>query len=167
MPDSEEEMDRREALKKIGVGGAAAVGASLVISSPAFAFDAPTVTGLPATFTLRKLSAATAELSATGFPAGTCPASATNTGDVPLQGAPSYTWTTPATPSGTGALVTRGGGNWKNGDVVTATVTVAYTCVYPTGQKPRSYRWSQTFTTDGGGNGGNFNGGGISGPTPV
>ena len=34
-------MDRREALKKIGVGGAAVAGASVVMSSPAFAYDLP------------------------------------------------------------------------------------------------------------------------------
>jgi hypothetical protein len=159
-------MDRREALKKIGVGGAAAIGASLIISSPAFAFDAPGVTGVPATFTLAKASNNTATLSATGFPTGTCPTSATNNGDIPTQGAPSYTWITPANPLGTGALVTRGDGNWKNRDVVTATVTVAYTCQYTTGQSTRSYSWSQTFTANAGGFGGSFDGGGISGPTP-
>ena len=37
-------MDRREALKKLGVGGAAVAGASVIISQPAFAYDNPTVT---------------------------------------------------------------------------------------------------------------------------
>ena len=40
-------MDRRAALKKIGAGGAVAVGASMIASSPAFAFDSPVVTSPP------------------------------------------------------------------------------------------------------------------------
>jgi len=44
-------MDRREAMKKIAVGGATVVGASAVISSPAFAFDQPVQTTAP-TFNL-------------------------------------------------------------------------------------------------------------------
>jgi hypothetical protein len=32
-------MDRRDALKKLGMGGATAVGASMIVSSPAFAAD--------------------------------------------------------------------------------------------------------------------------------
>jgi hypothetical protein len=35
-------MDRREALKKLGAGGAVAVSAATIVSSPAFAFTAPT-----------------------------------------------------------------------------------------------------------------------------
>jgi len=38
-------VDRREALKKIGVGGVAVATASVVVSQPAFAYDLPTITG--------------------------------------------------------------------------------------------------------------------------
>lgn len=40
-------MDRREALKKLGLGGAAAVGTSLIVSTPAFAYSLPTQTVAP------------------------------------------------------------------------------------------------------------------------
>lgn len=40
-------MDRRAALTKISAGGAVVVGASVIASSPAFAFDSPVVTAPP------------------------------------------------------------------------------------------------------------------------
>ncbi len=155
-------MDRREALKKLGVGGVAVAGTSLVLSSPAFAFTGPTFIGTPApiTFTLTKTGSSTATLAASGFPAGTCPASASPT--TPSQGTPSYTWQT-ANTTGTGTAVSRTG-PWVSGGTVTATVTVIYTCTYTGGSAPRPYQWSTTFTSSGAGNSGNFTTGTIVGP---
>jgi hypothetical protein len=44
-------MDRRSALKKIGAGGLVAAGASMIVSTPAFAYDLPTGV-LPAAMTV-------------------------------------------------------------------------------------------------------------------
>jgi hypothetical protein len=160
-------MDRREALAKLAGGGAAVVGASLVVSSPAFAFAAPTVTGVPSAFTLTKDGPKEADIAASGFPAGSCPQSSTSPGDVPSQGAPSYAWTAPGS-SGIGTTVTPSG-NWSTGDTVTVAVTVAYTCLYaPPNSTTRSFRWTRTFTAAGpGASQPVFTGGPISGPTPV
>lgn len=160
-------MDRREALKKVGAGGAALVGTSLVISSPVFAFAAPTVTGAP-TITLTKDNASTATIGASGFPEGSCPESATNLNDVPSRGTPTYSWTDPGGgPDGSGTAVTSTI-NWATGTVVTVTVTVAYTCLYtPPNSTTQSYSWSQPFTSGGNGGSGVFTPGTISGPTPV
>lgn len=40
-------MDRRAALKKLGAGGAVAIGATAIVSSPAFAFTGPTPPAAP------------------------------------------------------------------------------------------------------------------------
>ena len=161
-------MDRRKALKKLGAGAATAATASVVISSPAFAFTAPTVTGAPTTFTLTKSSERTALIAASGFPAGSCPQSSTNTNDIPSQGTPSYSWTARGT-TGTGSTVSVVGSPWGNGETVTVVVTVAYTCQYtPPNSTTRSYSWSRTFTSTGNGNSSpTFAAGAISGPTPV
>ena len=158
-------MDRREALKKLGAGSAVVVGASVVVSSPAFAYAAPTVTGLPATFTLTKANASTATIAVSGFPAGSCPISSTNLNDVPTQGAPALAWTA-GTNTGTTALVTNSG-NWAAGSLVTVSVTVAYTCTYTTGSSTRNYRWTRVFRSSAQSGSGDFTVESTSGPTVV
>lgn len=69
-------MDRREALKKLGLGTATVVGASMVVSSPAFAYDQPTA-GAPATMSVTS-TGNTATVTITDGTA-TCPASAPST----------------------------------------------------------------------------------------
>ena len=69
-------MDRREALKKLAIGGATAVGASAVVSTPAFAFDQPSVIGNP--FVAAGVTGFGQTLTVTVTPAAaSCPASAT------------------------------------------------------------------------------------------
>jgi len=71
-----EPMDRRDALKKIAIGGATVVGASAVMSSPAFAYAAPTNIPTPTSnVTVVNASLALVIISYGGT--ATCPASAT------------------------------------------------------------------------------------------
>jgi len=159
-------MDRREALRKMGAGSAAVVGASLVMSSPAFAFAAPEVIGVPNSFTLTKLNNETALITLQGTPAGECPTSSTNTNDVPVQGATSYSWQIAPASLGTGPVV-RKVGNWTNGDSVTVTVTVPYTCTYAGSSTTQCYRWVRVFTSTAQAGAGSFTPGEILGPTAV
>lgn len=69
-------MDRRDALKKIAVGGATVVGASAVMSSPAFAYAAPTNIPTP-TSTVSVVNASLALVMISYGGTATCPASAT------------------------------------------------------------------------------------------
>lgn len=69
-------MDRRDALKKIAVGGLTVVGASAVISSPAFAYDAPTITMNPTATLTANSNERRANIVITRG-AATCPGSAT------------------------------------------------------------------------------------------
>lgn len=79
-------MDRREALKKLGVGGAAIATASVVVSQPAFAYDAPTITP-GGNISVIVVSPGTAvapvgsrfDIVVARYPTATCPGSAINT----------------------------------------------------------------------------------------
>ena len=160
-------MDRREALKKLGAGSVAVVGTSLVISSPAFAFDAPSVTGAPNVFTLTTSGGKTADIVVDEFPPGSCPTSSINSGDVPTQGTPTYSWSSPDGGSGTGVVVSRGGtGSWNILDTVVVVVTLEYICEYAGAVAAQSYSWSRSFTVNSG-TGGNaiWTPGIINGPT--
>ncbi len=67
-------MDRREALKKLGAGGLTVAGASMIVSTPAFAYDLPTgVT--PATMTVTS-TGNTATVAITSNGTASCPNSA-------------------------------------------------------------------------------------------
>jgi hypothetical protein len=67
-------MDRRDALKKLGAGGLVAAGVSMVVSTPAFAYDLPTGV-LPATMTVTS-SGSTATVTITSNGTASCPNSA-------------------------------------------------------------------------------------------
>jgi len=160
-----EAMDRREALKKIGAGGAVAVGATAVLSSPAFAYTLPTVGANP-TITLTATTTTSLTIAISGYPAGSCPASSTNAGDVPTQGTVSISWElkrqladgtftvpgdtnaiSPIPRTGTGTTVTRGSGQWDGQDSTAGhdhlivRVRRSYTCTYGTGSATRCVEW--------------------------
>jgi hypothetical protein len=68
-------MDRRDALKKLGMGGAAAVGASMVVSSPAFASPGTTScvsspTGIPTVSVVKTGNAARSPFATLTFSIG-------------------------------------------------------------------------------------------------
>lgn len=172
-------MDRREALKKLGVGGAAVVGTTAVLSSPAFAFTQATVTGSP-TITMAYLSGSSGQQSTItvgSYPQGSCPASSTNSGpDTPTQGTATISWTTHPTSgvsnTGTGTTVSRtsAGSSWDGAspgfDTVDVVVKRNYTCTYSGGSKARCVQWTVTFTVGGGtGNNATFAAGSITGPS--
>lgn len=148
-------MDRREALKKIGIGGAVAVGTTAVLSSPAFAYTTATVTGTPSTFSCTTATKSTATAAASGFPNGQCPASSTNAGDTPTQGTLTYAWSVDRTDgtnlnSGSGTAISRGSGTWDSSGQTTDTITVTikrkYTCTYGTGSAVRCVQWVRVFS---------------------
>ena len=144
-------MDRREALKKLGVGGVAVVGTTAILSSPAFAYSLPTVGANP-TITITTSDSNDATINTGSWPAGTCPTSSTNTGDLPAQSSITYSWTLrrsdAGTPSGfpasgsTGS-VSRSSGTWDGSeiiaghDVIDVVVKRAYRCTYGTGSATR------------------------------
>jgi hypothetical protein len=68
-------MDRRDALKKLGMGGATVLGASVIVSSPAFAYRAP-FDIVAMTFNAPTLSGTTTTCTVTAGGAQ-CPGSAT------------------------------------------------------------------------------------------
>ena len=70
-------MDRREALKRIGIGGAVAVGTTAILSSPAFAYALPSVASAPPiAVTTTDSNAPT--ISSGSSPVGPCPTSSPN-----------------------------------------------------------------------------------------
>lgn len=100
-------MDRREALKKLGMGGATLLGASAVMSSPAFA-DSGTVncrytygTAATTTITLTRPANNTASVAVTTTaPAGSCPCGAGPTVTYAYYAALTGNATVPATSGG-------------------------------------------------------------------
>lgn len=70
-------MDRRDALKKLGMGGATIVGASMVVSSPAFAADGTPTCGLTGAVNLSITSSEAGDVTSIGVAPGaaTCPCS--------------------------------------------------------------------------------------------
>lgn len=70
-------MERREALAKLGAGGAAIAGVSLIRSSPAFAYGQPTLVISPSITVRTNGSGSVAEITVAHGTA-TCPLSATN-----------------------------------------------------------------------------------------
>ncbi len=76
-------MDRRDAIKRLAAGTGVVVGATTLSSSPAFAYDLPTVVSPPGTPTFRALRNYLVRLDRV-LPWGTatCPGSAINSGNV-------------------------------------------------------------------------------------
>jgi hypothetical protein len=164
-------MDRRDALKKLGMGGATVVGASMVISSPALA-DGGSVTSRP-TVPTPTFNFPTTNLPNVGtytFPAANCtyssPGPATARIDysiratggtvTPSQAAGTYEiGLTGGNPSGVTTQdlsvdITGGGG----GGTVTVTIDVRYVCREPGGTSPgvpawRCSSWTHAFSRSG------------------
>jgi hypothetical protein len=69
-------MDRRDALKKLGAGGLVVAGASVIGSTPAFAYDQPTVEpgDVPISIVITPTSASTISVTVVGT--ASCPGSA-------------------------------------------------------------------------------------------
>jgi hypothetical protein len=163
-------VDRRNALKKIAVGGATVVGASAVISSPAFAYDAPT-SATAATLSAVRGNNRRVDMSVTGNGTTGCSggsftgttqeyldATATQialTGSAFLQLSPFDGVNGPALPETTTAIafnVRRVGNgsaplddnNFKVGDTFDVAVRVRHTCTY-TGPGTGSRVFTTTF----------------------
>jgi hypothetical protein len=165
-------LDRREALKKIGVGGAAVAGASMVMSSPAFAYDGPTIvtqgtvqaTVSPGGFQrLRTITLAvvggnvtcpdSASAGAVGGPTFSSALTETTVPQRGLEARPgtSGPWTAfPTTVSGATFQIRGPALEDVAGATVSNTVTVTYTCTYanslPTPPEVRSTSFQQTIS---------------------
>ncbi len=72
-------MDRRQAIRRIAAGTGATVAASAVVTSPAFAYDAPTVSPGPPTPLVHTVGFERVDVESNGFGTATCPASANAT----------------------------------------------------------------------------------------
>jgi hypothetical protein len=137
-------------MKKIAVGGAAAVGASTVISSPAFAFDLPTQATAP-TFGAPALSTppTTATITQSGAGVGSCNESATGGSTAPTGVIQSFAIVSYSlggvgskaviiSSSSTQVVLQKQNAantpvNFQQSDTVTFSATVRYTCAYGTG----------------------------------
>lgn len=167
-------MDRREALKKIGVGGVTVLGATAIVSSPAFAYTNPTVAAGNPTITIMNTSDNMANVMVGALIAGTCPASSTNAGDIATRTTTlkavlgrndgpttaSFGPTTSTTlvvtrpvgfPGGfPGTEIWDGYTSSGNGlDTILVTVQGTYVCTYGTGTRSACVKWSQLFTASG------------------
>lgn len=162
-------MDRREAMKKIAVGGATVVGASAVVSSPAFAHAGPTIVSpgtLSASINVDNNRRRRITLSLAGASV-TCPTSAsggtvggptfssalTETTSIGLQGRSGTggSWVAlPTNVSGAVFQIRKSTAGSPAGAVVSAVVTITFTCTYdnrpPTPPVVRSTSYTQTIT---------------------
>ena len=126
-------MDRREALRRLGAGGAVVVGAGAIVSQPAFAFDDPTVSGGPGVL-IDTANARSADILVGNAPLGSCPESALST---PTPTQVSLTWETfwPAgntvmsSGSGTSVSIPQAFQRWFPNDRVRVTLVYRYQCV--------------------------------------
>lgn len=146
-------MDRREALRRLAVGGATVAGATAVVSQPAFAFTNPTVTGSP-TVSITTDNGLQATINRTNVPAGSCPASATTT---PAPAEASLTWETfwpggnQVMSAGSGPTVTIPGAftQWFFNDRIRVTLVYRYQCVYVGSTAEICVRWFREFRSTG------------------
>ena len=162
-------MDRRDALKKLGAGGAVVVGATAIASSPAFAFTGPTPPALPGLAPVRSgpvflgnrtltvtMSPGTATCPASAVPAGATVVGSSFTATAPngSNGLASVSPLTDAT-TGSGSLVvtfTRNTGFFfgiEYGLNATATFEyrVRYRCSYARpGQADTCRSWTIVYT---------------------
>jgi hypothetical protein len=151
-------MDRRDALKKLGMGGATVVGASMVVSSQAFAdggsiSSRPTVPAAGVTYVRTSNSAGRFDLSFGAFSClfGSLPTARIEYGVTRTAGT--------ATLAETAAYVVSSAGSasatvdWSTGLSVTFRIDLRYVCRDAGGAAAwscRSDSWS--FTSNGGGN---------------
>lgn len=167
-------MDRRRALKRLAAGGTAAVGASLIVSQPAFAYTNPVVTGSP-TVSITTLTDLTARINISNVPVATCPASALSR---PAPVRTSLTWQTfwPGGPNvemstGSGTTVSIPGNftTWFVNDRIRVTMIYRYRCVYAGSTSEICVRWFREFRATTGGAGANWAlvGASSTGPTVV
>lgn len=157
-------MDRREALKKIVAGGAVVGGSVLVVSQPAFAYTAPTVTSQPFLSNITKTGPRTASVRF-NLGSASCPASATSTSasaSVTLVDASSSLGApidiTSASPVIT---VTKNSGpgqgqNWQLGEILAVTGEIVYTCTYAGDSRSTCRSVTGRATSSGNGNSGQF-----------
>lgn len=144
-------MDRRTALKRLGVGGVTVAGASVVLSQPAFAYTNPMVTGSP-TVTVTTAGSLTATIGISSVPLATCPGSALST-PVPVQ--VSLTWET-YWPDG-GVVMSTGFGadvsisstyaEWYPNDRILVTLVYRYQCVYEGSTTELCVQWFREFSS--------------------
>ena len=142
-------MDRRQALKKVAVGGVTIAGASAIISSPAFAFDSPVQVFAPVFGTPSVGPASTATINQTKAGEGSCNASATGATTSPAGVIQSFVITDFSLGGvGSKAVIISSSSTQvvfqkqdaadnpvdiQAGDTVTFDVTVRYTCSYGSG----------------------------------
>ena len=142
-------MDRRDALKRLAAGSATAVGASVILSQPAFAFTNPTVTGSP-TVTITTTGALTATIAISNVPAGSCPGSALSK---PAPSQVSLTWETfwpgnnqvMSTGTGTSVSISSLFQRWFVDDRIRVTMVYRYQCVYGGSTATVCVRWFREF----------------------
>jgi hypothetical protein len=170
-------MDRRDALKKLGAGGLTVAGASMIVSTPAFAYDLPTG-GMPAMMAVAS-TGNTATVMITSNGTASCPNSApsqtatvvsVSTRVVTVNAVPVFFifFNIPtefrlggvALPQTTGAASFAiqkfgqfivGATNFVNGDVFRAEITVTWRCTYSDGTtRDRPITTNLTATRAGG-----------------
>jgi hypothetical protein len=148
-------MDRRDALKRLAAGSATAVGASVIVSQPAFAYANPTVTGSP-TVTITTTGALTATIAISNVPAGSCPGSALSK---PAPSQVSLTWETfwpgnnqvMSTGTGTSVSISSLFQRWFVDDRIRVTMVYRYQCVYAGSTTTICVRWFREFRASSGG----------------
>lgn len=164
-------MDRRDALKRLAAGSATAVGASVIVSQPAFAFTNPTVTGSP-TVTVATTGRLTASISISNVPLGSCPGSALSK---PSPSQVSLTWqtfwpggnTVMSTGSGTAVSIPTGFDRWFANDRIRVTTVYRYQCVYAGSTSEICVQWFREFSATQTWPGTNWTQVAASGPTTV
>lgn len=145
-------MDRREALKKMAVGGVTVAGASVVMTSPAFAFTSPTPPLQPL---ITPTGNGTNVLTITLAPGlGSCPGSATSsmvdgTARSNFAAGTNITANTFSGPSATSFTVTRGNGSASS---FTFRYRARYVCNYPGGSQFACRNWTVTVAGTSGNN---------------
>ena len=152
-------MDRREALKKIGIGGATVATASVIVSSPAFAFDAPTAPNQPevTVFTNGEIFGIADLNVSVGPGTPTCNASASGGASVvAVSQTSSATGSATASPTSGSAVNTplnvvfdRSGGGAFSPATATINYRARYRCTYasPTNFTDVCRSWTITFVT--------------------
>ena len=162
-------MDRRQALLKLAAGGATAVGASMVLSTPAFAYNAPSL-ATQATLSTSVVNARRVRITVTSVGTAMCPASALTTSPgiyvrsdlatVFASGSsfferrsPGATVPLPASATTLTFDVRRnnpsGSNNWVNGDSFSVTVFADFTCTYGTGSQTARLSSTRIVTFNG------------------
>lgn len=159
-------MDRREALKKLGMGGAMAVGTTAMLSSTAFAHTVPTApasAGSSAIIVSLTMTGAGSQAtlnwsvaSSNSWPAGTCPGSANGTPSIGDSGmywvvknSTGIVQNSGSSTSPGNVTISRGSGNWDvtdPRDTCTVIVSRKYTCTYGAGSASICVGATQVFT---------------------